>query len=96
MTKKVVSTIPTEVAHKESEQERENEVIQQNDINKEIEDIKNGVEDVKEYVRDELMKKKMMRLIAQLPAEDRLRNLVDEDREDVNVNKAKSKIEISK
>ena len=71
---------------KEANQERKNEKLQQTDINKEIEDSKRDVEDVREFQREEMMKKKLEKLLMQLPHEDRLRNLIDEDREQVNKN----------
>ena len=87
---------PTITSHKESENERANEEIQQKGINKEIDDIKKGVVEIREYMRDEQMKKKMLDLLKELPRDDRIRNLIDQDREEINKNKSRSKTSIKK
>ena len=76
--------------------ERANEKLQQDDINKEIDDIKKDMIDMREYLQDEEMEKRMKELLKQLPREDRIRNLIDEDRERFNKNLSRGKSSIKK
>ena len=84
--KQLMKEPDTLVTHRESENERANEKLQQDSINKQIEDMKKDREDVRAYLADETIKKKLEKMLKQLPQEDRLRNLLDEDREEVNNN----------
>ena len=56
--------------------------IQQADINKEMKDFKEGRNEVIEEQADQNIKKRMLRLLSKLPKSDRLRNSMDEKREE--------------
>ena len=75
---------PTKITHHESDQVRKVETMQQDDINKEIQDFKSDNEEVREFQREDMIKKKLQKLFDKLPKEDRLRNLIDEDYEAKN------------
>ncbi len=89
----LTKTPPTTVSHRESENERANERMQQADINKEIDEIKKDVVDVREYMADEQTKKRLEEIIKELPRDDRSRNLLDND--DLNL-KPRSSLNIKK
>ena len=56
--------------------------IQQADINKEMRDFKEDRTDVVAEKQDQNIKKRMLRLLSKLPKNDRLRNSMDEEREE--------------
>ncbi len=70
----------------QSLREVDNEVrtneIQQADINKEMRDFKEDRTDIVAEKQDQNIKKRMLRLLSKLPKNDRLRNTMDELREE--------------
>jgi hypothetical protein len=74
---------PTIDSKKEADDERRNEELQQADIDREKDDLKKDLGDVREYARNKLMESKLSELVKQLPRDDRLRSLIDEDRESI-------------
>ena len=56
--------------------------IQQADINKEMRDFKEDRTEVVAEKQDQNIKKRMLRLLSKLPKNDRLRNSMDEEREE--------------
>ena len=87
---------PTDKSERESNNERRNEKIQQNDIDRDLGDMKKGIDEVRSFLTEEQIKKKMEKMLKKLPIENRTRNLLDEDRDIINNNKSRSKLRIKK
>ncbi len=87
---------PTVTSHKEAENERQNEKMQQEDINIALEDIKQDKTELKIFMNEEMIRKKMQELLDKLPKSDKLRNLLDEDEEIDNINKYRTSLKVKK
>lgn len=88
--RQLIKESPTTTSLKESNNERRNEKMQQDDIDKEVEVMKKDNDVIREMSNDHIIKKKLSNLIEKLPKEDRLRSLLEEDREEVNKNSTRS------
>ena len=89
---KDVAKDPIEASHIEVKQEQKNEEIQQADIDKEKELIKKDIDT--EELNESSIKAKMNAILNQLPANDKLRQLMDEKKLEKNNNNFKSKLSI--
>ena len=90
----LTKTPPTVVSQRESDNLRKTEKLQQDDIDKEFGDIKKGIEDARDFLSDEMIKKKLQILLQKLPKQDRIRNLIDQDREELNKSKFRSSLKL--